>query len=57
MPLCGLDMNLEIPNCESCFLSHEVPSLKKIDVQSEGETKRVGFVATEQALSLPLQKH
>lgn len=57
MPFCGLDVNLETPSHERRFLSHEVPRLKKIDVQSKGKTKRVGFVAMEKALSLPLQKH
>lgn len=51
-----LDVNLEISSCESCSLYHDVPSLKKIEVQREGKTKRVGFVAMEQALSLPHQK-
>lgn len=53
----SLDVNLEIPICEICSLYNDVPSLKKIEVQREGKTKRVGFVAMEQAFSLPHQKH
>lgn len=51
------DVYLEIPICESCSPYNYVPSLKKTDVQREGKTKGVGFVAMEQALSLPHQKH
>lgn len=51
-----LDVNLEILSYESCSLYHDVPSLKKIEVQREGQTKRVGFIAMEQALFLPHQK-
>lgn len=51
-----LDVNLEVPSCESCSLYHHVPSLKETEVQRQGKTKRVGFVAMEQALSLPHQK-
>jgi len=51
-----LDANLEIYSCESFSLYHDFPSLKKTKVQREGKTKRVGFVAMEQALSLPHQK-
>lgn len=52
----SLDVNLEIPICESCSLYNEVLSLKKIEVQREEKTKRVGFLAMEQTLSLPHQK-
>lgn len=52
-----LDVNPEISSCENCSLCHDVPSLKKTEVQREGKTERVGFVAMEQALSLPHQKH
>lgn len=51
-----LDVSLEIPSFEYHSLYHNVPSLKKTEVQREGKTKRVGFVAMEQALSLPHQK-
>lgn len=51
-----LNVSLETPSCECCSLYHDVPSLKKIEVQREGKTKKVGFVAMEQALFLPHQK-
>lgn len=43
-----LNVSLETPSCECCSLYHDVPSLKKIEVQREGKTKKVGFVAMEQ---------